>query len=104
MGAPISLKPATKASFGGKKTLKSKFLGYFSTAKTEQWDQKKLSLSDKFGMLISGFDTNFLEVSAHALLKVATETSFSGKKSENLAFLGYFFRSKNGGVWILFFS
>ena len=104
MGAPISLKPATKASFDGKKTLKSKFLGYFSTAKTEQWDQKKLSLSDKFGMLISGLDTNFLEVSAHALLKVATETSFSGKKSENLAFLGYFFRSKNGGVWLLFFS
>ena len=48
---------------------------------------KKLSLSDKFGML-----------------KVATETSFSGKKSENLTFLGYFFRSKIGGVWLLFFS
>ena len=41
---------------------------------------KKNSLSDKFGMLISGLDTYFLEVSAHALLKVATETSFSGKK------------------------
>ena len=49
-------------------------------------------------MLISGLDTYFLEVSAYALLKVATETSFNGKKSENLAFLGYFFRSKNGGV------
>ena len=34
-------------------------------------------------MLISGLDTYFLEVSAHALLKVATETSFSGKKSQN---------------------
>ena len=55
-------------------------------------------------MLISGFDTYFLEVSAHALLKVATESSFSGEKSENLAFLGYFFRSKKGGVWLLFFS
>ena len=83
---------------------KSIFLVYFSKAKTEQCDQKKLSLSDKFGMLISGLDTYFLEVSAHALLKVATETYFNGKKSENLAFLGYFFRSKNGGVWILFFS
>ena len=49
-------------------------------------------------MVISGLDTCFLEVNAHAILKVATETSFSGKKSENLAFSGYFFRSKNGGV------
>ena len=49
-------------------------------------------------MLISGLGTYFLEVSAHTLLKVATVTSFSGKKSENLAFLGYFFGSKNGGV------
>ena len=54
---------------------------------------KKISLSDKFGMVIC-----FLEVSAQAILKVATETSFSEKKSENLAFSGYFFRSKNGGV------
>ena len=81
----------------------STFLGYFSKAQTEQCDQKKISLSDKFGMLISGLDTYFREVSAHALLKVATETSFNGKKSENLAFLGYFFRSKNGGVWLVFF-
>ena len=49
-------------------------------------------------MLISGLDIYFLEVNVDALLKVATETSFSGKKSENLAFSGYFFRSKNGGV------
>ena len=49
-------------------------------------------------MVISGLDTCFLEVSAQAILKVATETSFSEKKSENLAFSGYFFRSKNGGV------
>ena len=49
-------------------------------------------------MVISGLDTCFLEVSAHAIVTVATETSFSEKKSENLAFSGYFFRSKNGGV------
>ena len=54
-------------------------------------------------MLISVLDTYFLEVSTHALLKVATETFFSGKKSENLVFLGYFFRSKNGRVLLLFF-
>ena len=46
MGAPVSLKPATKASFGGKKTLKIyifsflQVLGYFSKTKTEQCDQK----------------------------------------------------------------
>ena len=60
----------------------------------EEYDQKKLSLSDKFGMLISGLDTYFLEVSAHALLKVATKGSFRGKKLEYLAFLGYFSESK----------
>ena len=84
-----------------KKLWKSTFLGYFYKAKTEQCDQKKLSLSDRFGMLIS--ESGFLGVNAHALLKVATETFFSGKKSKNLAFLGYFFRSKNGGVWLLGF-
>ena len=55
-------------------------------------------------MLISGLDTDFLEVSTHALLKVATKTFFNWKKkSENSAFLGYFFRSKTGGVWLLLF-
>ena len=49
-------------------------------------------------MLISVLDTYFLEVSTRALLKVATETFFSGKKSENLAFLGYLKRKKNGRV------
>ena len=45
-------------------------------------------------MLISGLDTYFLEVSAHALLKVAAETSISGKKLENVAFLSYFLEAK----------
>ena len=51
--------------------------------------KKKTSLSDKFGMFMSGSDTYFLEVSTHALLIAATKSSFRGKKSENLAFLGY---------------
>ena len=54
-------------------------------------------------MLISELDTDYLEVSARALLKVASETYFKVKKAENLAFLGYFFRSKNGGIWLIFF-
>ena len=45
-------------------------------------------------MLISGIDTYFLEASAHALLKIATKCSFSGIKSENLAFLSYFSQAK----------
>ena len=43
---------------------------------------------------MSGLDIFFLEVSAYALLEVATETSFRGKKSENLGFLGYFSQVK----------
>ena len=45
-------------------------------------------------MLMSGLDTYFLEVGAHALLKVATKGSFRGKKYQNLAFSGYFSKSK----------
>ena len=45
-------------------------------------------------MLMSVLDTYFLEVSAHTLLKAATKSSFRGKKSENLAFLGYFSEAK----------
>ena len=44
--------------------------------------KKKLSLSDKFGMLMSCLDTYFLEVSAQVLLKIATKGSFRGKKSK----------------------
>ena len=39
---------------------------------------------------LSGLDTCFLEVSTHALLKIAAKGSFRGKKSKNLSFLGYF--------------
>ena len=43
---------------------------------------------------MSGLDIYFLEVSAHALLKAATKSSFRGKKSENVVFLGYFSEAK----------
>ena len=55
---------------------------------------KKLSLSDKLVMLMSGLDTCFLEVSAHALLKVANKGSFRGRKSKNPGFLRYFLEAK----------
>ena len=43
---------------------------------------------------MSGLDTYFLEVNRHALLKAATKSSFRGKKSENLVYLGYFSEAK----------
>ena len=43
-------------------------------------------------------DTYFLEVIAHALLQVATKSSFRGKKCRNLAFLDHFSEDKNRGV------
>ena len=61
---------------------------------------KKLSLSDKFGMLMSGLDTYFIEVSAHALLKAATKSSFRGKKNGKFSIFRLFFWSENGGVWL----
>ena len=74
MGAPVSLKPATKASFSGKKPLKIYIFGLLFQSKNGAVRPKKANLSDKFGMLISGLNTDFLEVSARAL---ATETSFN---------------------------
>ena len=57
----------------------------------EECNEKKKSLFDKFGMLISGLDTHSLEVSADTLLKVATKgSSRVKKKNENLVFFGYF--------------
>ena len=47
---------------------------------------------------MSSLDTCFMEVSAQALLKVATKSSFRGKKYRILAFLGYFYEGKNGAV------
>ena len=43
---------------------------------------------------MSSLDTCFMEVSAQAFLKVATKSSFRGKKYRNLAFLGYFSEAK----------
>ena len=91
VGARFSLKVTTKPLL--RENPKSLILGYFSKVKKEYCDQKKKKkkgLSDNFGMLMSGFDAYFLEVSAHALLKIATKGSFGGEKSENLAFLDYF--------------
>ena len=56
--------------------------------------QKKLSLFDKFGKIMSSLDTYFLEMSDNAILKIATKSSCRGKKYRNLTFLGYFSEAK----------
>ena len=91
VGARLSLKLATKLSFRGKELSEFRFSGYFSKPKTEECDQKNWRFSNKFGMLMLGSNTYFLEVSAHVSMKVANKGSFRGKKSENLAFLRLFF-------------
>ena len=90
----FSFKVANKTLFRGKKLWKSRFSGYFSKAKTDEWDQIILSLSDKLGVIISSLDTYFLEVSADPLMKVGTKASFRGRKYKKLAFLGYFSKAK----------
>ena len=62
----------------------------------EECNQKKLSLSDKFGMFLLGLNTYFLEISAPAFLKTATKGSFRNEKKFSIFRL--FFWSKNGGV------
>ena len=61
-------------------------------------DQKYLSFSNRFGMLMPSSDTYFMEVSAHVSPKVATKSSFREKIIENLIFLKLFFQRKNGEV------
>ena len=45
-------------------------------------------------MFMSGLDKYFQDMSAHALLNIATKVSFRGKRPPNLAFLGYFSEGK----------
>ena len=80
VGPVVSLKPTTKASIGGKDTLKIYIFRLLVQSKNGEVRPKNLSLSDRFGMLMSVLDTHFLEASAHALLKVVTKGSFRGKK------------------------
>ena len=98
VGASVSLKPATKTSFGGKKILKIYIFRVLFQSKNGDVRPKKLSLSDKFGMLISRLDTYFVDKSAHALLKVATKGSFRGKRYRKFSIFRLFFWNKNGWV------
>ena len=81
MGAPVTMKAATKASLRSKKHWKLRFSGYFSKLKTEQCDQKNWSDCNKIDMNISSTATNFPEVGAHFSLKVANKALFRGSKT-----------------------
>ena len=100
VSAHFLLKVVTEGSFGSKKYRKNiklgkyRVLGYSFKAKTKECKRKNSSVSDKFGMLIYGSDTYFLEVSAHVSLNVATKASFRDEKLRKFRFLAYFSKAK----------
>ena len=59
---------------------------------------KKLSFSEKFGILMLGSYTYFLKVSAPVSKKVVPEILLKIKNSENLTFTKLLFEWKNEGV------
>ena len=65
VSAKVALKVATKDYFRDKQAVKIKLFRLFFRRKKEELDQKNRSFSDKFGMLKTGSDTEFLKVSAH---------------------------------------
>ena len=80
MGAPVSLKAATKSSLQGKKSSES--LGFQATFLKQKRRSaiKKWSDYKKFGVNISSSVTFFLKAGARFSLKVATKASFGGKE------------------------
>ena len=81
MGAPVSLKAATKSSLQGKKSSES--LGFQVTFLKQRRRSaiKKWSDYKKFGVNTSSSVTFFLKAGARVSLKVATKASFGGKEN-----------------------
>ena len=52
VGAPVSLKVATKGSLRGKKLWKFSFSGYFPKAKTKECDQNSWNIFDQFDIIV----------------------------------------------------
>ena len=87
VGTRVSLKVATKGSVRGEKLWKFSFLGCFSEAKTEKYNQKVWNVFDQFGVGKPCSTTYFLQVGARNSLKLATKWFLRCKKSsENWAF------------------
>ena len=84
-GVHFLLKVAIKASFGGKEKLwQYRFLGYFSKAKTEEFNQKIWSVCNILGISIRRLAQYYPEVSAHVLQKAATKSSFKSKNTQKI--------------------
>ena len=80
-----ALKVATKASFGDNEKLwQSRFLGCFSKAKTEEFNQKTWSVCNILGTTIRRSAHYYPEVSAHVPQKLATKSSFKGKNTQKI--------------------
>ena len=84
-GACFLLKVATKASFGGKgKLWRSRLLGYFSKAKTEEFNQKTWSVCNILDITLRGSAQYYTEMSAHVPQKVAAKRSCKGKNTQKI--------------------
>lgn len=70
------------------------FLSLFFKAKTEKCNRTNLSVSNKFEMVIPRSATYYLELRAHASLKVANKSSFRGKKLWKFSIFKLLFKSK----------
>ena len=80
VGAPVSLKVATKRFLRVKKLWKFRVLGYFSKSKTEECHKKGWHALDQFDITLRCWATYFLKVGDCVSLKVVTEVFFRGKK------------------------
>ena len=81
-----------------KELWKSRFLGYFPKAKTEECNQKNWSVCNTFDITIRISAKCYAEVSAHVPQKVATKSSFRGKNTKKKLIFKVVFYDKNGGV------
>ena len=94
VGALVSLKAVKKVSSGGKKFWKSRFLGYFSNAKTEECKQEDWSVFDTFGIVTPSSALYHLEMGAPFSLNLATKASFECQKPPKIYIFRPFFRVK----------
>ena len=73
---------------------KFRYLGYFSTAKTEGYDEKDWSVCKRFGIIITCSAAYFLEAVARISLKEATKDFWKVKTLSKLRSLAYFSKAK----------
>ena len=95
MSACVSLRVVTNMVFLELKNYEGlEVLRLFSKAKREQCDQKNLTFSGKFSMLLSDQNSFFLELGARVSLQVATKWSIRGKKTLKIQIFRFFSEAK----------